>query len=190
MGGGADVAYPRGSGPLLRDIVVGGGAVVSEQPWGTQPRRWSFHTRNRIIAGLGAVLLVVEAAVPSGTFSTVDYALDAGRCVATVPGSIFAPECRGPNRLLRQGAVPITEPSDLAMLLAEEIGPPARDSVAASPVIDSADPLLRALLADPMRPDDAAIQLGLDIVTVARKLGRYESSGVIAKYRDGRYGPC
>jgi DNA processing protein len=189
LGGGADVAYPRGSGALLREIAAAG-AVVSEHPWGSEPKRWTFRTRNRIIAGLGAVLLVLEASVPSGTFSTVDYALDAGRCVATVPGSIFAPECRGPNRLLRQGAVAITEPADLALLLQAEIGPPSVERACAPVVVESDDPLLRALLANPMRPDDVARELSLDIVTVARALGRLESAGLVGRYRDGRYGPC
>ena len=103
MAGGADITYPRGAAELLR-LVAANGAVVSEHPWGTQPLRWTFRTRNRIIAGLSAALLVVEAALGSGTFSTADYALAAGRDVLAVPGSIFSPECAGANRLIRQGA--------------------------------------------------------------------------------------
>ena len=100
------------------------GAVVSEHPWGTPPQRWTFRTRNRIIAGLSAGLLVLEAGLPSGTFSTADYALAAGRDVFVVPGSIFAPECRGANRLLHQGATPVSDVSELADALA--IGAAAR----------------------------------------------------------------
>jgi len=82
--------------------------VVSEHPWGTQPAKWRFRTRNRLIAGLSGALLVVEAGLPSGTFATADYALEAGRDVLVVPGSIFAPECRGSNRRGRTGARPTT----------------------------------------------------------------------------------
>lgn len=190
MAGGADVSYPRRAAPLLAQIVESG-AIISEHPWGTEPQRWTFRTRNRIIAGLCPVLLVLEASLPSGTFSTADYALDAGRTVAAIPGSIFAPECRGANRLLRNGATPITDASELADLLHAEIGPP-KDSPSpwAGPAGDTkGDVLLSALLANPMRPDDAARALGMDIVTVSRRLGALESTGAISRYRDGRYGP-
>jgi DNA processing protein len=190
MAGGADVPYPRGAAKLLTRI-ADKGAVVSEHPWGAEPRRWSFRTRNRIIAGLCPVLLVLEASLPSGTFSTADYALDAGRTVAAVPGSIFAPECRGANRLLRNGATPITDASELADLLRSEIGePPMAASPWEGPTDDeSYDSLLAALRTNPMRPDDVARTLGLDIVTVARRLGALEARGVVSRYRDGRYGP-
>ncbi len=190
MAGGADIAYPRAMRSLFDDIALCG-AVVSEHPWGTEPQRWRFRTRNRIIAGLAQVLLVVEANVPSGTFTTADYALDASRTVAVVPGSIFAPECRGPNRLLRQGAVPVTDASELADLLSAELGPPTRTADPwrlSDP--DEHDPLLAAACADPARPDDFARALGLDIVTVARRLGALEAQGRVARYPDGRYGPC
>ena len=115
LGCGADIDYPRGASELLEQVRHGRvGCVVSELPWGTPPVRWAFARRNRIIAGLSEAVLVVEASLPSGTFSTADFALDAGRSVLVVPGSIFAPECRGSNRLLRQGATPVTDVSDLA----------------------------------------------------------------------------
>ncbi len=166
--------------------------MVSEHPPGTQPQRWTFRTRNRIVAGLSRVLLVLEASLPSGTFTTAEYAADSGRTVAVVPGSIFAPECRGANRLLRTGAFPITDASELRDLLHAELGPPPR---AASPWAgpepdDGSDRVLAALRADPRRPDDVARDLGLDIVTVARRLGALEARGLLARYRDGRYGPC
>lgn len=191
LGTGADVAYPRGCRPLLDEIVDRGGAIVSEQVWGFEPRKYAFRTRNRIIAGLCRVLLVVEARMPSGTFSTVEYALDASRVVAAVPGSIYAPECRGPNKLIGDGAPMITEIDDLARLLLSELGPPAQlPADGGFMAVDAEDDLLRALLADPMRPDDAARALELDIVTTVRRIGALETSGHIRRYPDGRYGPC
>ena len=191
MAGGADVVYPRRSGRLLAEI-GGCGAIVSEHPWGPEPRRWSFNTRNRIIAGLSKVLLVLEASLPSGTFTTAEYALEAGRALAVVPGSIFAPECYGTNRLLRTGAYPITDASELKDLLLAEIGEPKHPVVpwAGSRLDHSDDAVLTALRADPKRPDDVARLLGLDIVTVAQRLGALEAAGLLARYRDGRYGPC
>ena len=83
LGCGADVVYPSNATDLL-GAIARTGAIVSEQPWGTPPQRWTFRTRNRIIAGLSAGLLVLEAGLPSGTFSTADYALAAGRDVFVV----------------------------------------------------------------------------------------------------------
>jgi DNA processing protein len=188
LGCGANVTYPSGAGSLLNHV-ASSGAVISELPWGHPPLKWAFRKRNRIIAGLCAGLLVVEARLPSGTFSTAEYALDAGRDVMAVPGSVFAPECRGPNRLIRQGAIPIADMSDLAMelerLIGPAIGPSSHDQLA----IQADDPLLAALLADPMRPDDVAVRLNLDVVAVARRIGSLEAASLIERYPDGRYGP-
>jgi len=190
LGCGADVAYPRGATELL-DAIARNGAVVSEHPWGTPPAKWRFRTRNRLIAGLSAVLLVVEAGLPSGTFATADYALDAGREVLVVPGSIFAPECRGANRLLRQGAQPVTDVSELAAALADALGPIRRDAGAQwslDGVEPSEDVVLAAVRTSHMRPDDIARALSMDIITVARRIGRLELDGHVVRFSDGRYG--
>ena len=132
-----------------------------------------------------------DLGLPSGTFSTADHAADAGRDVYAVPGSIFAPECRGSNRLIRQGALPITDISELAAALESTLGPPPTGAFAQVPSLPDPgdDPVLKALLADPMRPDDVARALERDIVTIARRIGALEARGLIARYPDGRYGP-
>lgn len=187
MAGGADVVYPR-SAQRLHDRIRESGCVVSEHPWGTEPKRWSFRTRNRIIAWLSQVLLVVEAALPSGTFSTADYMVDAGREVAAVPGSIFSAESRGPNRLLAQGAIPISDVSELALVLESALGPRKLVPAGEGLTDTDADPVLRAVRASAARPDDLARDLGLDILEVARKLGHLEIAGLAVRYQDGRYG--
>lgn len=180
LGSGPDVDYPQRSKHLL-EVMREGHAVVSEYPFGQPPLRFAFVRRNRIIAGLACAVLVVEAGLPSGTFSTADAALEAGRDVLAVPGSIFAPESRGSNRLIRQGATAITEVSDLADALGVPcLTQPVRDSERGT--------VLRAITADPMRPDDLARALGIDIVQTARTLGALEARGLIARYADGRYG--
>jgi DNA processing protein len=190
LGCGADVDYPSGAARMLAEIRERG-AVVSEMPWGAAPARWAFPNRNRIIAALSAAVLVVEAGLPSGTFSTADHALDAGRDVLAVPGSIFAPESRGANRLIRQGASPITDVSDLADalrscgLLDAASGPESASPI----VIERNDAVARALTANPARPDDLARDLGLDIVDVMRRIARLEAEGAAHRYPDGRYGP-
>ena len=191
LGTGADVAYPSGSGALLTQI-ASSGCVVSELDWGHPAAKWTFRARNRIIAGLAGALLVLEAGCPSGTFITADRALDAGRDVLVVPGSIFAPECRGPNRLLRQGAVPVTEVSELADALMLSLGPPpnALDASETLYGLKTDDDVLSSLRTNPGRPDDIARALGLDIISAARRIGALEGLGLVRKYPDGRYGPC
>jgi DNA processing protein len=187
LGCGADVDYPRSSSPLLEHLRRDG-AVVSELPWGSPPSRWAFPERNRLIAALSAAVLVVEAGLPSGTFSTAEHAADASREVWAVPGSVFAPECRGANRLIAQGSLAITDVSELAAALRGcgllEGSVPETSSL----VVTAEDPLARALVANAMRPDDAARELSLDIVDVMRRIARLEASGIVTRYRDGRYG--
>ncbi len=176
---GADVDYPRRASETLARI-RSEGVVISEAPWGSEPQRWSFVRRNRLIAALSVAVLVVEAGLPSGTFSTADQALDINRDVYAVPGSIFAPECRGSNRLIRQGALPMTDIAELAQAL-------GRETTACVPPRE-ADAVVAALIASPMRPDDVARAFGLDIVQTVRTLGLLETSGRICRYTDGRYG--
>jgi predicted Rossmann fold nucleotide-binding protein DprA/Smf involved in DNA uptake len=93
---------------------------------------------------------------------------------------------------LRNGAQPITDVSELADLLRGEIGPPLQ---VAHPwggpeTGNEHDALLSALRTNPMRPDDLVRALAIDIVTVSRRLGMLEAQGLVARYRDGRYGPC
>jgi DNA processing protein len=180
LGTGPDIDYPRRSAETLRRI-RDGYAVVSECPFGQQPHRFAFVRRNRIIAGLAVAVLVVEAGLPSGTFSTADAALDAGRDVFAVPGSIFSPESRGSNRLIRQGAIAITDVSELAAALGV-------DTLHSAPADGRRDSVVRALEADAMRPDDLARALGIDIVQAAATLGMLESRGAVVRYADGRYG--
>lgn len=180
LGCGPDVDYPRRSAFLLGEMRARH-AVVSEVPFGEEPRRYAFVRRNRIIAGLARAVLVVEAGLPSGTFSTADAALDAGRDVLAVPGSIFSASSAGANRLIRQGAQAVTDVTELAAALGCE----GVDAVRAG---EESVEALRVLVADPMRPDDFARALGLDVVSAARTLGVLEAQGLIARYPDGRYG--
>lgn len=182
LGCGADVVYPSGSEALLAHIQRAG-CVVSEYPWGMRPARWTFVRRNRLIAALSHALLVVEAGLPSGTLSTADIANDLSRTVLAVPGSIFAPECRGTNRLLHQGALIASEISDIAAVLGintvGETHPLA---------VSTRDRVLKAIIANPMRPDDVAVALDLDILETAMRLSELESDSKIRRYSDGRYG--
>jgi DNA processing protein len=109
---GADVVYPRRH-RSLHARVREAGLVLSELPPGTEPYRWSFPARNRIMAALARMTLVVEAADPSGSLITAEFAKDLGRCVAAVPGRITSTVARGTNNLLKDGATPIGGTEDV-----------------------------------------------------------------------------
>ena len=109
FGGGPDVVYPKSNFDLFQQIVDAGGAVISEHKFGIAPLPAYFVQRNRIIAGLSRLLLVVEASLPSGIFTTADFALKAGCHVCAVPGSITSSASRGSNKLIHDGATPIVD---------------------------------------------------------------------------------
>lgn len=119
LGCGVDVAYPRENAGLLESIVASGGIVLSEYPPQTAPLAKHFPARNRIIAGLAQATLVVEAALKSGSLITAEFALEEGRSVLAVPGSIYAENSRGCHRLLKQGAKLVEDIDDI---LAEYTG--------------------------------------------------------------------
>jgi DNA processing protein len=109
---GPDVVYPRRHRRLY-DRVRATGAVVSELPPGIRPFRWSFPARNRIMAGLARMTVVVEAGQPSGSLITTGFAQDLGREVGAVPGPITTWRADGTNKLLKDGASPICGPEDV-----------------------------------------------------------------------------
>ncbi|GAB2175650.1 DNA-processing protein DprA [Dongia sp. agr-C8] len=103
VAGGIDVLYPPENGALFERLAAEG-LIVAEAALGTEPAARHFPRRNRIISGLSRAVVVVEAALRSGSLITARYALDQGRDVMAVPGSPLDPRCRGANRLIREGA--------------------------------------------------------------------------------------
>ncbi len=112
LGCGIDRIYPSENVYLLREVVKNG-ACVSEFPIGTQPFAGNFPRRNRIISGLSDAILVVEATMHSGTFSTVQWALEQGKEVFAVPGNITEETSKGTNKLIMDGARPVTSTQDI-----------------------------------------------------------------------------
>ena len=117
VAGGIDIAYPPDNEELQREI-AGRGVIVAEMPPGTVPQAKHFPRRNRLISGLSLGVLVVEAALQSGSLITARMALEQGREVLAVPGSPLDPRCRGTNNLLRQGAILAEGAADVLAALA------------------------------------------------------------------------
>ena len=127
LGTGVDVAYPVGHRALHAEI-ADRGLLLAEQPPGSRPFKGSFPRRNRIIAALARLIIVIEAPARSGALNTVAHALELQRTVAAVPGPIDAPSSAGTNGLLRDGAQVIGSIGD-ALTLAGLSGAPARSRV-------------------------------------------------------------
>lgn len=119
LGCGIDVVYPRSNRSLFERVKQSGG-IASEYYLGEAPLPWRFPARNRIIAGLADVLVVVEAAEKSGALITARHAMESGRDVWSVPGPMGAAECRGSNKLLADGAGVLWDIQDFV----DEISPP------------------------------------------------------------------
>jgi DNA processing protein len=123
LGCGIDIIYPRVNEPLARKIASGTGLIVSEFPLGTLPETFNFPRRNRIISGLSAAVVVVEAGEKSGALITARYALQQGREVCAVPGPINSPLSRGTFNLIKEGATPVRSGRELAESLAAVTAP-------------------------------------------------------------------
>lgn len=112
LGCGVDICYPKENSTLMENIIANG-AVISEYPPGTEPKPGFFPLRNRIISGMSKALLVVEAAKRSGSLITADQALEQGKDVYAVPGSIYSTLSKGTHDLIQQGASILTSTNQL-----------------------------------------------------------------------------
>ena len=129
LGGALDEFYPAGNRPLMRRILDAGGSVITEYAPGFRPTRYSFLERNRIIAGMSLGVLVTEGPMRSGALRTAQSALDEGREVFALPGSVDSALSALPNRLIAEGAHVATSGRDILDTLvadAREIAPPGR----------------------------------------------------------------
>ncbi|MHB8793359.1 MAG: DNA-processing protein DprA [Thermoleophilia bacterium] len=191
LGCGPDVVYPAANRTLHASLLERG-LVISEYPPQTQPMPWRFPARNRIMAGLANAVIVVEARAKSGSLITADFALDEGREVFVVPGSIFSKLSTGPHTLLRSGAAAVTSAEDVLESLGLELDqqslPLAGDREAAdAPAGLSNDEqrLFRALEALPCHPDLLASKAGLEGSSTICALISLELKG-LARLETGR----
>jgi DNA processing protein len=178
---GPDVVYPRRH-RSLHERVRDAGLVLSELPPGTDPHRWSFPARNRIMAGLARMTLVVEAADPSGSLITAEFAKDLGRAVAAVPGRVTSSLARGTNNLLKDGATPISGTEDV---LDELFGVGVRRvEQVVSPRPAPGEPLLKIALEAAEAHDsveEVARVTGRTVAETRASLGRLEADGFLVR---------
>jgi len=184
LAGGADAPYPPSNRRLYADVVAHG-AVISELPPGSPSFRWGFPARNRLMAALGLLTIVVECRERSGTLITVAQAQQLGRPVAAVPGPIDTPFARGSNTLLREGAPPILSVSDVldelfGVGLGERISPPERQR--------PGDPLQLTVL-EAIEGGESLEQIGerLSARGVRGALGQLELGGHLVRDPFGGY---
>lgn len=110
---GLDMIYPKENRAVAKQIVLNGGAIISEYPIGIKPKPEQFVKRNRIISGLSQGVIIVEAKERSGALTTASFALEQGRNLYAVPGSIFSENSKGTNKLISKGAEVVTEDFDI-----------------------------------------------------------------------------
>lgn len=113
IGSGLDNLYPKDNLNLAKEIIKNGGAIITEYPIGTKPEKLNFPARNRIISGLSDGILVIEAKKKSGTMITVEFALEQGRQVFSIPGNIMGKNSEGTNELIKEGARIVTSINDI-----------------------------------------------------------------------------
>ena len=182
LGTGIDIVYPDGNRKLAARLEREGCLVCDFEP-GTTPSRWNFPVRNRLISGLARGVLVIEAALQSGSLITAKCALEQGRDVFAMPGSIHSPLSKGAHALLREGAK-LTECADDVLF---ELG--LRDE-RAKPQACRAEPrdkLLDAMGFAPISLEQLAARSGFSVPEIAQKLSRLEIEGRVAVLAGGLF---
>ncbi len=182
--GGAEQPYPPGKRSLYNRIREAG-AVVSELPPGTAVRRWMFPARNRIIAGLSAATVVVEARERSGALLTAARASELGRALGAVPGRVTSPLAAGPHRLLARGATIVRGPQDVLDLLFGR-GARTAPATARAALTDDLEAVLQKI-SDGHDTIAALARAGLPADQTLSVLSALELAGYIKREAGGRY---
>jgi DNA processing protein len=180
VGTGLDVVYPRANRTLW-DAVANSGVLLGESPLGVRAERWRFPARNRIIAGLADVVVVVESAEQGGAMHTVDEAVRRDRPVLAVPGPITSPASAGTNRLLRDVATPACTTDDVLVALGFSPGGHRRAAEARPPPEGHAGAVLDALGWTPATYDELAIRSGLGLGDLAAAVGVLVAGGWVVQ---------
>ena len=186
LGCGVDRIYPPENRALAEQI-MDRGALISDYPVGTAPESSNFPPRNRIISGLSLAVIVIEAGETSGALITAEFAAEQGREVFAVPGNILAPQSRGTNKLIQNGAIPLLSPQDLLQALnLTRVG----EQKAARKILPANEveaQVLNALRNEPLHVDELRIQTGLPVEKVSAALVMMELKGLVRQVGGMQY---
>lgn len=188
LGCGHDVAYPRPHarpGGLFDRVLAGGGSLCSELLPGAAPRPQHVRARNRLVAGLVDVVVVVEGGPRSGSLVTAGDAADAGVEVLAVPGDVRAPGSAAPHRLLAEGAGACTGPDDLLAALRVTSPGTGEDTSVATGLPTEVETVLVERWPRPVRVERLASASGLGVGTVLAALTRARVNGTVSESSDG-----
>jgi DNA processing protein len=178
LGCGVDRIYPPEHTQLAGRIMANG-AILSDYAMGTPPDASNFPPRNRIISGLSMATVIIEAGETSGALITAQFAIDQGREVFAVPGNILAPQSKGTNKLIAQGAHPLLSVHDLMDILNLTRVTEQSQSRRVLPVDETESILMSVLTQEPIHMDEIRIQTGLPIERVSATLVMMELKGLV-----------
>jgi DNA processing protein len=186
LGSGVDVIYPPDNRKLADDLIQTG-VVLSDYSPGTNPLATNFPPRNRIISGLSLATVVVEAGQTSGALITAQFALEQGREVFAVPGRIYDKGSIGTNRLIHEGAHPLTRVEDLVEALDLTMVTERQQARVVLPA-DAAEASIYAVLnRDPLHIDEVTRQTGLPVEKVSATLALMELKGMVRQVGGMQY---
>lgn len=195
LAGGLDLPYPPENAGLCDEIAERGGAIISEMPFGWQPRAQDFPRRNRLVAGAALGLVVVEAAQRSGSLISARLAGEMGRLVFAVPGSPLDPRAAGANGLLKDGATLVTEAADITSAIAPLVGAwaprtspleePPDFSATPPPREDDRERVVEALGPTPVAVDEIIRHTGLHPAQVFMVLLELDLAGRLERHAGG-----
>lgn len=177
LGNGLDTIYPANNQSLAKEILAKHGAIISEYEPEVEARDFQFLERNRIVSGLSDAVIVTEAAIRSGTMSTVARALEQGREVFVVPGNITSPLSAGCNKLIKQGAHPITCADDVLEIIAPDLLQPQSILPLGSTKLESQ--IINLLQSGVRDGEELQIQTGAEASEFSQTLTLMEISGTI-----------
>jgi DNA processing protein len=178
MGSGVDRIYPP-EHTQLAEKIISNGALISDYAPGTPPDASNFPPRNRIISGLSMATVVVEAGETSGALITAQFALDQGREVFAVPGNILAPQSKGTNKLIAQGAHPMLTVRDLLDVLNMTRVTEQRFVRKVLPADETEAKLMNVLTHEPLHMDEICTQMSLPVERVSATLVMMELKGLV-----------
>lgn len=186
LGSGLDRIYPP-EHRRLAESISSQGAVISDYPLDTPPDASNFPPRNRIVSGLSRAVVVVEAGETSGALITAQFAADQGREVYAVPGNIYAPQSKGPNALIQQGALPLLSPNDLLESLNVALMGEQRSARRALPGDPVEAQLYDLLGSEPVHVDELRARANLPIEQVSASLAMLELKGMVRQVGGMQY---